>query len=302
VLPLARRRPVPWGGIDVLAVLVLFLAVNAAAISLACWAILPPTTEGHCDGAGADVAAAPDPDAADGAATRSEVSPPPDAEDSQEDSEEDARLHPAIRLLAEGDVWVRLLCGMGLVIVAPICEEFVFRVLLQGWLEAVGWRLRGVFPAWRRILPGTAPIVITSLLFGSVHYSSGEPPAEEMLLAIVAADVVAKVLTMLLAIALVRWRVGATAADLGWEPKRFLADIGLGLAAFAAVAAPIYAMQTGLSQVLPKGAKADPYVLVFFGAALGILYFRTHRIVPAIVLHMALNATSFTLLLYMLAM
>jgi len=40
---------------------------------------------------------------------------------------------------------------------------------------------------------------------------------------------------------------------------------------------------------------ADPLTLFLFSLILGTLYYRTHRILPAIVLHMTLNFTSLTL-------
>ena len=91
--------------------------------------------------------------------------------------------------------------------------------------------------------------------------------------------------------------MGATAADLGWVPEKFFADVRLGLLAFAGLAAPIYGLQILLINLLPKYLAPDPAVLFVFALALGTLYCRTHRAVPSIVLHMALNATSLTLAL-----
>lgn len=108
----------------------------------------------------------------------------------------------------------------------------------------------------------------------------------------VAGVIVASLMTAALALGLVRWRAGATAADLGWVREKFFADVRLGVVAFAALAAPMYAAQYTLWRTLPKGVAPDPIVLFFFALALGTLYYRTHRIVPVIVLHMSLNLTS----------
>ncbi len=55
--------------------------------------------------------------------------------------------HPLIKLVTSGppSEIVMLLMGVAVVVVAPICEEFTFRVLFQGWLEKwedkrLGWR------------------------------------------------------------------------------------------------------------------------------------------------------------------
>ena len=75
------------------------------------------------------------------------------------------------QLIAEGNVWVFLLCVISAAVVAPISEEFLFRVLLQGWLEALEHRWRRQMPTLRRLIPrGTGPILLTSLLFARLHF------------------------------------------------------------------------------------------------------------------------------------
>jgi hypothetical protein len=70
-----------------------------------------------------------------------------------------------------------------------------------------------------------------------------------------------------------------------------------GIAAFAAVAAPIYMALWYALNLLPSYLAPDPFVLFFFTLALGILFYRTHRIMPSLVLHASLNATSLMLAL-----
>jgi hypothetical protein len=96
-------------------------------------------------------------------------------------------------------------------------------------------------------------------------------------------------------VAWLRGRVGATAADLGWTPKTASGDVKLGLATFAAIAAPIYAVQITFQYLLPANLAPDPAPLFFFALVLGALYYRTHRLLPLIVLHAALNGTSLLL-------
>jgi membrane protease YdiL (CAAX protease family) len=203
--------------------------------------------------------------------------------------------HTVARLFDEADLRVLWVCALSAVVVAPIVEEFFFRVLLQGWLEAGQRRLRPQMPTLGRLVPGAlGPILLTALLFARVHFRVDTPmlPASFLTL-ILAADGAAKLVAMTFAVVLLRAGFGATVADLGWVRERFLADVGLGLLAFAAVAAPIYAAFLLLGNlVLPKYLAPDPFVLFPFALVLGILYHRTHRIVPAIVLHMSLNATS----------
>ena len=61
--------------------------------------------------------------------------------------------HPVVEsLLAQGDIQAFLFAALAVVIVAPLVEEFFFRVLLQGWLEnlfgAVRERLQGSLTLW----------------------------------------------------------------------------------------------------------------------------------------------------------
>ena len=260
VLPYQPRRPVPWRGIHLVLVFLVYVVPLAAAAALA-ERLLPE-----------------------------QLTQPPAIRNVDQSS----TAHTVARLLAEADLRMLWICALSAVVVAPIVEEFFFRVLLQGWLEAGQRRLRPQMPTLQRFVPGAVgPILLTAFLFARSHFRVDAPILPTAFLAlVVAADAVAKLLAMTFAVFLLRAGFGATVADLGWERKKFLADVGLGLLAFAAVAAPIYAMQLVLGTWLPDYLAPDPFVLFPFALVLGILYYRTHRIVPAIVLHMSLNATS----------
>jgi membrane protease YdiL (CAAX protease family) len=205
--------------------------------------------------------------------------------------------HVVAQLIAQGNPWVLLLCIVSAGLVAPITEEFFFRVLLQGWLETCGHRWRRQMPAIRRFMPrGGGSIVLTSLLFASLHFRVGAPQIDVRLRVLqVGGDAAARLLTLAFAVAWLRGRVGATAADLGWTPKTASGDVKLGLATFAAVAAPVYAVQITFQCLLPTYLAPDPVPLFFFALVLGTLYYRTHRLLPLIVLHAALNGTSLLL-------
>ncbi len=270
VLPREPRRLVPWQGIDVLVVMLIYATIMLVLGNLiAAWL-------------GEEMTRSPDIYDVKGANA----------------------AHSIVRLVQQADLWILLACGFSAVIVAPIAEEFFFRLLLQGWLEALQGRWQRHLPTLRRLLPGAAgPIVLTSILFGWIHFRVDSPMMHvKFVTSMLAADGVAKLLSVALAIGLVRLRVGATAVDLGWVPEKFFADVRLGLLAFAAVAAPIYAMQYGLAMLLPKYFAPDPLVLFPFALVLGILYWRTHRIVPAIVTHMALNLTTLAMLIVALSL
>ena len=263
VLPYEPRRPVPWHAIDLAAIVLFYVAMQSSVASLATTLLGP--------------AALHPPAVHDASGTQTE--------------------HVVAQLIAQGNPWVLLLCFVSAGLVAPITEEFFFRVLMQGWLEAMRHRWRRQAPALRRLAPGgSGPIVLTSLLFAGLHFRVGAPQVDVRLLVfLLGGDAVARLLTVGFAVAWLRGRAGATAADLGWAPKTASGDVKLGLATFAAIAAPVYAVQITFQYLLPSYLAPDPVPLFFFALVLGTLYYRTHRLLPVIVLHAALNCTSLLL-------
>jgi membrane protease YdiL (CAAX protease family) len=267
VIAYEARRPVPWGAIDLLLV-VLFLVVTSSWIA-----------------------------AVDAALFHVPHKPPPEAAEAATDTS-----HPLVVLLRSDRTLMSLALGLASgVLVAPIAEEVLFRLLLQGWLEAVERRWRRQLPALRRGVRGLIPVVITSLVFATLHFrAAGEAVNPRWLLHAMVRGMASSVLNVGFAVALVRLRVGATMADLGFSRARFWPDVRLGLLAFVAVAIPVYLAQVVLTAILPEGLAPDPITMVFFALALGLLYHRTHRIVPSIALHMALNATSLAATVWLL--
>lgn len=98
--------------------------------------------------------------------------------------------HPVQLLLTkDASPQVVALCALSVVIVAPLTEEFVFRVLLQGWMETIvlWWRSREqLLPAGElpiehapaasspELMP--LPILLSSLAFALVHLGHGPDP------------------------------------------------------------------------------------------------------------------------------
>lgn len=194
------------------------------------------------------------------------------------------------------------LCLVAAVVVAPITEEVFFRLLFQGWLEKLEnqWQ-PGIGVSWRAV-GGVLPILGSSLAFALPHFRRAAPvPGAEAILHILVCGMLAKVATTVFALVLVRSRVGATAIDLGFRRGELLRDIGLGLGAAVAVVPWLYGLQVFLSALLPQSVAPDPFTLFPFAVVLGLLYYRTHRIVPSIVLHAVLNTLSLVLAWYALA-
>ena len=140
VIPFCHRRPVPWSGW----VVMVFLAPSMVSVALAI--LLPP----------APPQKAKQPKGAAAAVEKNE--------------------HPVIRLWkSDPRVVTRLVLVVTAAIVAPLVEEFLFRLLLQGWLEAADRRWRRRFRRLRSLVPGVLPVVTVAALFAAIHYRGSQP-------------------------------------------------------------------------------------------------------------------------------
>jgi hypothetical protein len=112
------------------------------------------------------------------------------------------------------------------------------------------------------------------------------------------AQMAGQLLALALAIVILRFAVGATAADLGWKAEELGADAGLGLWALLAVLGPVLTLQFAMVKLVNATGinyALDPVPLFVLALILGVPYHRTHRLAPPLVLHMAFNATSIVL-------
>jgi membrane protease YdiL (CAAX protease family) len=169
--------------------------------------------------------------------------------------------HPLIKMVSEGqpDLPLFIISSLAAVVVAPICEELMFRLLLQGWLEKCEARWRGLLRQEQEIEAVTADDV-----------SQTEAP-----LASLAAP-------------------GAIVGQPAMESITLYSDSGIKASPtldtpHGWVAIVISAALFGLAHL---GYGPEPIPLFFLALVLGYLYNRTHRIVPSIVAHALFNAYS----------
>jgi membrane protease YdiL (CAAX protease family) len=168
-------------------------------------------------------------------------------------------FHPIVELLKEHpNHGLFLISGLAAVVVAPVTEEIVFRLLLQGCLEGIEDRLRGakgvVFepPNEEHILDAPIQRLENDSRPPNPFASPLAPPGPS---------------------AQEAPRVPPIGRIRGWIPI-----VGTSL----------------LFAALHKWPDQIP--LFIYSLTLGYVYHRTHRILPSIVMHLALNLTSLTLL------
>lgn len=191
-----------------------------------------------------------------------------------------------------------VLCVLAVFLVAPLVEEFIFRVVFQGWLESEEARATRGATLERRRARGVIPIGIVSLVFAALHYRSAAPPlSADFLLAAIAGSVLANILVLVAAVWWLRRLCGATWTDLGLVPRGLARDALVGVVAFVAAAPVVYGAQILATLLLPRWMSPDPIALFVFALGLGFLYYRTHRAAPSIAMHMALNGTTLLLLI-----
>jgi membrane protease YdiL (CAAX protease family) len=173
--------------------------------------------------------------------------------------------HPLVQLVIESPSPVLMVVAfVAAVVVAPICEEIIFRLLLQGWLEKwedqqLGWR--------------TAQSTAEARCLGYVDGPSG-------------ADDIARL----------SWPGESPAAGGSAEtvpaaaapPRRGLVGLPYGWV-------PII-ISSEMFALAHFGHGTDPIPLVLLGIILGYVYQRTHQITACIVAHTAFNLLSMLVL------
>lgn len=251
------RRPVPWKGIDVALLFgLLFLPILPSIIAT------KPATDKEQK-------------------TVEQIEAPKD------------HAHPLGRLLAESQSVWPLLLGVALaVVIAPLMEELYFRLLLQGWLESLEIRFRRPLRIPCRWL-GVVPITMVVLLFASIHYREARPQFDlKTILELLGNMAAWSLLNIFVLLLWLKFGVKATASDLGFDIQKLGIDIAVGLAVTFVVIIATAAIKLSVFVFAPESLLApwiDPVCLVPLASALGFLYYRTHRIVPSIVVHATFN-------------
>ena len=199
--------------------------------------------------------------------------------------------HPIAQLIEQSkkSPVVFLIVFLSAVVVAPIIEEFLFRMLFQGWLEVKFKQLQ---------LPcasGVA-IVVVSIFFAVIHMSNHAAIDASALLnglvvtmffslTVFAAGVI--YLTQIRSVRIADYLIVPVRS----VRPRFFICVGCCLL----VIVFCLALNACLTLNFP-GTNVAPVSIFFFSLALGILYSRTQNLSYCILLHACLNGISLTVL------
>ena len=187
-----------------------------------------------------------------------------------------------------------LVAFLAAIVVAPLIEEFLFRLLLQGWLEA---KLRQHQVSYASSLS----IVAVSLVFATMHGgNSPDLTLQELIYRFVAFTVLYLLIFTLGIVYLVQKRnIKMTRCLFGTQRffhPRFLPNAGYCLLALLF----IYGLKAVLTANFPH-TNVDPIPIFCFSLLLGILYSKTQNLSYCILLHACLNGMSWMILFLLFA-
>ena len=253
------RRPVPWNGVDVALIFLLWIS-----LTIVCCRFAVSQVEMRAG---------------------------------QVNGRKPTPVHPLTQLIERGreQPVVLVVAFFSGVMLAPLAEEFLFRLLLQGWV-----RKRAVFSLDDQrvgMLPGVVSIFVVSVIFAAIHGGQRTEQNIDTLFYSMIGLAVANLFTVGLGMTYLIWIVGADRSDLGVPPGGGISDVLTGIATFGLCGPAILALNILLRYQFPEAA-TDPIPLFFFSVVLGILFYRTGRLLPCVTMHACLNGFSFVVLAF----
>jgi membrane protease YdiL (CAAX protease family) len=214
--------------------------------------------------------------------------------------------HPLVILMQKSgrNILVILACFLMAVVVAPLAEEFLFRIVIQGGIEST---LRREFG--RSVWAVRLPILVTAAFFAAIHFRSPTEPDSDHLLKMMVVNMMGYLTTMAVVIVVFRGFYRIRWSDIGlWDFRRIGRDalgafllllviiIPVNIVSFTArtFAQTEWAVAHGIS-----GSMVDPIPLFLLAMVLGTLYYRTRRFSSVVFLHAFFNLYSFLILMYL---
>ena len=186
---------------------------------------------------------------------------------------------------------VVVLLFLAMVVGAPLIEEFLFRLLCQGWLEAKLLYFRVPFAS-------NVAIIIVSFCFAAVHGPhSGDGLIGKAGFCVLVAYVVLQPLIFTLGIIYLIWKRNVKITDYlfgteSFSASKFFTNVRYGLLLFLLC----YGLAIFLVLIF-EGAIGSPAIF-FFSLVLGKIYSQTKNLSYCILFHASLNLLTCTLLLF----
>jgi len=191
----------------------------------------------------------------------------------------DDTQHPIIEWVEQdGGRHLFLLAAASAVLVAPIVEEFLFRVVLQGWLEG---KFRGALGPLS-VDPPASPVSPGEEFPRPVNVPLSEPAENPY----AAPD----------------GQLTSTFGDFRQESAEAITSESSTEGIQERVSWPPIVVSSIVFSLVHYGQGLAPVALFFFALVIGYVYQRTHRVVPCILMHMALNGFSMGVLWFSLGL
>ena len=199
--------------------------------------------------------------------------------------------HPIQQLVKQSinSPMVFLIAFLGAVVAAPLIEEFLFRLLLQGWLEAKCAQFR---------VPCASGVAITavSLFFAKIHAGNKGILDGQTLFYLLCAGTVTSLLIFFAGLIYLAEMRNVNAASCLFGAERFSPTHFFRYAGYCLLTLVfIFGISFILNTLCPD-TNTDPIPLFFFSLLLGTLYSRTRNLAYCIFLHALLNLTSLILI------
>lgn len=193
--------------------------------------------------------------------------------------------HPLVDMVQGGGAQALLLAAFSALLVAPLCEEWLFRVLFQGWLEKLELMLVAARLQSAPAATASAP--------AAASQTTGDSPDK----AVIEADIFPQS-ARTPEDAEVHVRASPPELHPAREPRHRADQFGRGLLGLPQGGVPIL-LSSGIFALMHSGQGPAPIPLFLFALCLGYLYHQTHRLVPSLVVHLCLNALSMLMLCVM---
>lgn len=195
--------------------------------------------------------------------------------------------HPVLVFLRENPSpkkYLFIICFTALL--APILEEFLFRLLLQGWFDA---RERELFV--RKKGNGWRSVFLTTIIFCLLHYRSAQNdfPTETMFWLQNSIYFCVSVFVLLSCVWLLHGNLKLSLREIGLDFSHWKNDVRLGVFVFTAFATPSYLLLALVNPLLSPYCAGDFIALFPISLGFGLLYWRTRRLLPSVVAHSLFN-------------